>query len=211
LFKLEAKLMMPQGPLDAEFFARLVQADEKIVEAVALRRCPHCGGALHRADYDRKPRGGLLAATGEAFYRRFSLCCGREGCRKRTTPPSLRFLGRRVYLEAVVVLASSAAVARVLRDVSRAAGVPMRTLRRWLGWWWTAFVATPTWFELRARFVPPPPVEAELPKSLIDKVFTTVVPHKWTEAVLVVARLLGPLTTQSMPDGAGFLRGLDAA
>jgi len=200
--------MMPDWLLDEEFFARLVQVDEKIAEAVAQRRCPHCGGALHRADYDRKPRGGLLAAAGEAFYRRFSLCCGREGCRKRSTPPSLRFLGRRVYLEAVVVLASSAAVARALKDVSEASGVPVRTLRRWLGWWRTPFVATPTWFELRAGFVPPPPVEAELPKSLIERVFTAVVPHSWTQAVLVVARLLGPLTTQSVPDGAGFLRGL---
>lgn len=32
-----------------------------------------------------------------------SLCCAR--CRKRRTPPSVRFLGRRVYLAAVVVLA----------------------------------------------------------------------------------------------------------
>ena len=30
-----------------------------------------CGGALHRGDYARKPRGGLVAAAAEAFARRF--------------------------------------------------------------------------------------------------------------------------------------------
>src|SRR5271157_4368665 len=68
-------------------------------------------GPLHRSDYDRKPRGALIAPAGEAFVRRFSLCCGREGCRKRATPPSLRFLGRRVYLGAVVLVASMLAQA----------------------------------------------------------------------------------------------------
>lgn len=199
--------MMPERRLEAEFFERLVEADRKLTEAVARRGCPHCNGPLHRADYDRKPRGGWVAAAGEAFCRRFSLCCGREGCRKRSTPPSLRFLGRRVYLESVVVLASSSSSAvtvRALREVSRAAGVPVRTLRRWLGWWQTTFVATPTWFELRARFVPPPPAESELPRSLLERVFIAVAPRDWTEAVLHVAQLLRPLTTQSCPTAHVF-------
>jgi hypothetical protein len=29
-----------------------------------------------------------------------------DGCRSRTTPPSLRFLGRKVYLATIVVLVS---------------------------------------------------------------------------------------------------------
>jgi hypothetical protein len=36
-----------------------------------------------------------------------SLCCSRDGCRRRMTPPSVRFLGRRVYLGAVLVLVSA--------------------------------------------------------------------------------------------------------
>ena len=40
----------------------------------------------------------------EAFSRRFSLCCGRDGCRHRATPPSVRFLGGRVYVGAVVIV-----------------------------------------------------------------------------------------------------------
>lgn len=198
--------MMPEGEMEAEFFAKLTEVDGKIARAIAQGRCRHCGGPLHRADYERKPRGGLVASAGEAFSRRFSLCCGQRGCRKRATPPSLRFLGRRVYVEAVVFLASAAAVlAGALTEVSKETGVPVRTLRRWLGWWSTVFVETRTWTELRARFTPPPPDEAELPKSLLERLVTGPPSINCADAVEVVARLLSQLTTGSVPDGARFL------
>lgn len=199
--------MMPEVRMDPEFFAKLVEFDARVAEAVAARRCAHCGGPLHRGDYERKPRGGLIAVAGEAFSRRFSLCCGRRGCRKRATPPSVRYLGRRVYLEAVVLLASSAAVVTgFLKDVARATGVPVRTLRRWLGWWSAAFPTTATWVELRARFVPPAPDEAELPKSLFERLIAGPPAVSATEALAFAARLLSPLTTQSVPDVSRFLR-----
>ena len=74
--------------LGIEFFEGLVAIDEAIVRQAAEAPCPDCGGPLHRSDHARKPRGGLLAAAGEAFTRRFNLCCGREGaatepCRRR--------------------------------------------------------------------------------------------------------------------------------
>jgi hypothetical protein len=148
----------------------------------------------------------LIAEAGEAFFVRFSLCCGREGCRKRATPPSLRFLGRRVYLGAVVLLASSAAVvSRLLRDVAVSTGVPVRTLRRWLGWWSAVFPLTATWVELRARFVPPAPPEAELPRSLLERLMLGPPSTSESGAVQLAARLLAPVTTQSVPDGARFL------
>jgi hypothetical protein len=52
-----------------------------------------------------KPRG-RACHVGPAHDRRFSFCCAVDGCRRRATPPSLRFLGRKVYLAAVVVLVS---------------------------------------------------------------------------------------------------------
>src|SRR5258708_17558960 len=100
-----------------KFFRWLAEIDEETSRQVALGGCPACGGRLHRGDYPRKPRGGLLGIAGEVFSKRISLCCGRAGCRKRATPPSVRFLGRRIYLGAAVVLASALAcmmaVARV--------------------------------------------------------------------------------------------------
>jgi len=88
-----------------EFFAHLTKIDEQLARWVASQGCPKCGGPLHRGDYQRKPRGGLVAVAGEAFRQRYSLCCARVGCRKRALPPSVRFLGRKVYLEAVILVA----------------------------------------------------------------------------------------------------------
>ena len=122
--------------LGIEFFEGLAAIDEAIVEAAAEETCSECGGPLHRGDYPRKPRGGLVAVAGETFGRRFSLCCGREGCRRRATPPSVRFLGRRVYVGAVVIVASVVALAAATASAAtRATGIAARTTRRWLRWW----------------------------------------------------------------------------
>src|SRR5277367_5831761 len=124
--------MVDEVDLGREFFTLLEQHDEGVARRVAAAGCRWCAGRLHRSDYDRKPRGALIAPAGEEFVRRFSLCCGREGCRKRATPPSVRFLGRRVYLGAVVIVASMVALAlRAAGEIRRQTGVPARTVRRW--------------------------------------------------------------------------------
>lgn len=194
--------------LAGEIFARLEKVDEAIAAAVAAGRCRHCEGPLHRGDYRRKPRGALMAAAGEAFTLRYSLCCGRRGCRKRALPPSLRFLGRRVYLEVVVVVASMIAQAiSAARAVVAATGVPLRTLRRWGTWWREAFPETPLWTQLRARFVPPPPSEADLPRSLIARLGDHGVRADavTAEALLLAARHLAPATTASVVEGSRFV------
>jgi hypothetical protein len=196
--------MVPQITLDREFFAFLEQEDGRIAEQVAAAGCPECGGPLHRSDYERKPRGALLAPEGESSIERFSLCCGREGCRKRAMPPSLRFLGRRVYLEAVVVVASvvaqAAATVKTAEAAKRATGVPARTTRRWLAWWQGAFVSTEVFVALRARLIG---VEVErLPSSLMERLGGS-----WPERLRAVAMQLAPLTTSSVADGARYLRG----
>jgi len=91
--------------LDSSFFLALLLFDRELAERYRIEGCG-CGGRLHRAAYYRKPRGGPFGLP-EGFCVRESFCCCREGCRRRVTPPSLRFLGRRVYLAAVVVLVSA--------------------------------------------------------------------------------------------------------
>ena len=103
--------MEPSFSFGREFFAALVAVDEELAAAVAAAGCRWCGGALHRGDYERKPRWGLLGVGLDGVGRRRSLCCGEEGCRRRTLPPSVVFLGRRVYLGAVVIAASVVALA----------------------------------------------------------------------------------------------------
>lgn len=187
--------------LGREFFERLMAVDEAIVARAAEEPCRDCGGPLHRGDYPRKPRGGLLAVAAEVWERRFSLCCGRDGCRHRATPPSVRFLGRRVYVGAVVILASAVALAVVSAGaVVRATGVPARTTRRWLRWWRGPFVASGPFVDLSARLVPPPDRQA-LPTSLLDRLAS--------DLAAGVGKLLGwlaPLTTASSPDGSRWVR-----
>jgi hypothetical protein len=192
--------MFDEIELGREFFAALVLADEGILEQVAACGCA-CGGPLHRADFPRKPRGGLIAATGAEYVMRFSLCCGRDGCRKRSTPPSLRFLGRRVYLGAVVVVASL--FARVLAsaaEIRRVTGVPARTTRRWLGWWCGPFVSTDVFVAVCAQLIGV--AVEELPASIVLRLAGSP-----TEQVRAMLALLAPVTTGSVRDGARFLRG----
>ncbi len=56
--------------LGREFFERLRAVDGEIVARAAREPCRHCGGPLHRGDYPRTPRGGLLAVAAEAWERR---------------------------------------------------------------------------------------------------------------------------------------------
>jgi hypothetical protein len=186
-----------------EFFEGLRAVDEAIVERAAQDPCRDCGGPLYRSDHPRKPRGGLLAAAAEAFERRFSLCCGRDGCRRRAMPPSVRFLGRRVYVGAVVVVASAIAVTMIAVSASvRATGVPARTTRRWLRWWHGPFTTSSPFIELSARLVPAPE-RRQLPVSLLARLAG--------EGTVPVAKLLAwlaPITTTSSPDGSRWVRGV---
>lgn len=192
--------------LFGELFAELAEADKKIARQVAAAGCRYCGGPLHQGNYARKPRGAEVAGAGEAFKLRHSLCCGRRGCRRRSLPPSLRFLGRRVYLEAVVLIASALTlVMPALRAVRLETGVPVRTLRRWQTWWTSAFPRLPTWTVLRARFAPPPPEEQELPKSLLDRFAASLPSAAASDVLMLAARSLAPLTTGSVPDGSRFV------
>jgi len=192
--------MVEQFDFEREFFVLLEQLDEQIARQVAAAGCPKCGGPLHRADYARKPRGARIAPAGEAFVLRFSLCCGREGCRRRAMPPSVRFLGRRVYLGAVVIVASM--VAQVLSAAGasrRITGVPTRTIRRWLEWWQGPFTRTEVFFAVRARLVGV--TIRELPTSIVERLQGVT-----KEQVRTMLELLAPLTTGSVPDGSRFLR-----
>ena len=86
---------------DQELFQLQEKVDADLTEEARSKGCLLCGGKLHRSDYGRKPRGG------PQWDVRFSLCCAQEGCRQRHTPPSVRFLGRRVCAGVVVVLVSA--------------------------------------------------------------------------------------------------------
>lgn len=171
--------------LGREFFDALEREDAASAALVAKRRCAHCGGPLHRGNYDRKPRGGLFAAAGEAFARRHSLCCGH--CRRRALPPSVRFLGRRVYLGAAVIVAAAVMVLRAAAAAVET-GVPARTLKRWRGWWQGPFRESAVFVMLSAQLLLASSVDA-LPLSIL-----TGVPGSDVERVAWLLDRLKPLT-----------------
>ena len=187
-----------------EFFEGLTAIDVAIVERAAEKPCRDCGGPLYRGDYPRKPRGGVLAVAAEGLDRRFSLCCGRDGCRHRTTPPSVRFLGRRVYVGAVVVVASAVALtATAASAMARATGVPARTMRRWGVWWRGPFIESSPFVDLSARLIPAPARSRLPPRCSSDS------PARRPSRSRCCSGWLAPLTTTSCPfDGSRWVRGV---
>lgn len=192
--------MFDEVVLGSEFFEGLARADAQIAASARSSRCAHCGGPLHVSNYGRKPRGGLIASAGESHVVRFSLCCGTEGCRRRATPPSIRFLGRRVYLEAVVIVASVFGLVDRGRKREPIAGVPRRTVGRWLAWWSGPSVQTAVFFALQTRFV------TSLARTLLPRVVLERMPGSAADRVEHLSRLLCPLTTTSWADRSRLVR-----
>jgi hypothetical protein len=184
---------------DPTLYQLLLKLDRDLAATARAAGCS-CGGRLHSADYARKPRGAPPGIGGPDFKRRLSLCCAVDGCRKRTTPPSMRFLGRRVYLGAVVVFATAMTggiTARRAEKLRELVGVSLRTLRRWRAWWRGAFAESSFWKAARGRFSPP--VETgSLPASLLER-FSG---EDERERLICLLAFLGPLTTTSAAAGA---------
>ena len=111
----------------------LTKIDADLAEQVWIEGCMHCGGALHRADYPRKARGVNVES------RRHSFCCAREECRRRETPGSVRFLGRKVYAgfmalpESLVIFSGSKRVTGPSRLWKGRVGLPPDARPRSLG------------------------------------------------------------------------------
>lgn len=171
-----------------KFLSLLLQIDNDLAAQMHATACP-CGGILHRANYPRKPRACPKEIRPD-FESRFSFCCNL--CRRRSTSASVRFLGRRVYLSLVVVLAPQRRTTRSAAaiQVVQALAIPERTIARWRHWWLQVFPTTPLWQAACARFMPPVQT-LSLPTSLIER-FTGA-------AAEVAMRLLAFLSPLSVP------------
>ena len=175
------------GPASS-FYTDLLQFDLDTTRRLQHRGCPACGGALDRADYSRKYRGdGSSEVSG--FDRRFSLCCRRDGCRRRLTPDSVRFLGRKVYLGFLVVLASAMAFKQKLSKLANENGISRQTLARWLAFWRLKVPASTPWKSIKAAFMPPLDL-ADLPGALLHAFrCTELISETWIQLLRFVAPL----------------------
>lgn len=179
---------------DTRLYEHLLRCDRDLAEEAREQGCLLCGGRLDCGNYPRKPLGGPpipahLRAEDPDHSRRMSLCCA--SCRRRTTPPSVRFLGRRWYLAATVLLVSAlrdgltprrVAQLRELHDVSR------RTLERWRTWWLETFVATDLWLAFRGRFTPAVD-EGAVPRALLERFGSVGTKH----GLVAALHFVGPI------------------
>ena len=137
------------------------------------------------------PAKQIPLELGPEHRQRLSFCCA--VCRSRTTPPSVRFFGRRVYVFPLVVLLtalSAGTTDRRLALLRREFGVDRRTLERWRRWWREVFPATRFWKVARARFSPPV-VGGDL-RSLIARFAAGL------EGLLALLRFLAPLSRPAL-------------
>ena len=152
---------------ESSLYRTLRQLDEELALEVQAEK-GECGGVLHKALYPRRPRGGP-AANNREYQRRWSFCCSVEGCRRRRTPPSVLFLGRKVFFGVVVVLVSVLRQGPTPLRVSKLkelVGVSARTIDRWRRWWLETFARSRFWAASRVRFRTPVD-EKSLPLALV--------------------------------------------
>lgn len=178
---------------DGRLHLALRRFDEDLAAEQRALGCPRCGAKLHWAHYPRKPRGVPREWVAE-YGRRLSLCCARRDCRKRATPPSVRFLGAKVYLAAVVVLIAALRCgptpARV-RTLEQLVGVNRRTIMRWRQWWTETLVDTPFWRQACGKLMPPVTI-AQMPAALLERFA-----GQSRDRLLALLRWLAPVTTST--------------
>jgi hypothetical protein len=183
-------------PGAASFWSFLLEIDQDLAETARKNACP-CGGRLHCANYLRKPRGTLVQLP-EPQRKRLSFCCDRDGCRKRVTPPSVRFLGPKVYLGAIIIVISAmrqGPTPRRVRELSKRFGADRRTIARWQVFWREHVPQTPFWKVAHARFTPVIKI-VTLPFSLVDAFLCRCAGEEGWARLL---RFLAPITIAGGP------------
>lgn len=149
-------LLCPVLP-DNDFFKILSKLDHDLFLAIKKTPCPHCGGKLDTANYHRKPRG-----AGELETIRYSLCCRNDGCRRRLTPSSLRFLGRKVYSICVVILAEFVDRLVLISRIAR------KTLARWYNFWKERLASDHPFMRMFKSFLPVKFQSKGLPSTILE-------------------------------------------
>ena len=169
--------------------------DKEVAEKVRVGGCqnPDCDGVLHRSDYERKPRGfGMSNET----VMRTSFCCDKEGCRKRSTPESLNFLGGKVYDGVIVVLLTAMIHGlnkRRVQELREKLGIDRRTLNRWRQWWLESFTQSVFWKELKGS-IPKDSNQFEMPLFLVEAFGVT----RKEDGLLLLMKFLSPISVGSL-------------
>lgn len=165
----------------------LEEVDEDLACKCQEAGCARCGSKLHCDKYPRKPRGGPAQ-----WNRRHSFTCADK--RHRTTPPSVRFLGPKVYISVVVILVSAMTHGLSPKRITwlkEHLQIDRRTLAHWREWWRDHFTQGPFWKGARARLMPPV-TEGSLPLELCERFGV-----ERMDRLLELLKFLMPITTGS--------------
>jgi hypothetical protein len=142
--------MMQTGLMSTFILSLFVTLDTHIAVSIQAAGCPQCGGPLHAAHYQRKPRGHtepLSPQLTPQLTLRLSWCCARDGCRHRVTTPSIRFWGPLVYTGGIVLaLVSAPPRSPDESHLRKDAGCSRQSVQRWrerFDQLWTTFPGRP--------------------------------------------------------------------
>lgn len=175
---------------NATFHSFLIKLDQAFAQEVKNQGCPHCGGTLHQANYPRSPMG-LLAAFREYYEARLSFCC--NICRKRITPQTVRFFGRRWFPAPLFIIINILTLGineRRLLQIKHHFGIVVSesTWKRWRRWWRESFTSMGFWQQAKGLFMPPVSIQG-LPRTLFNRFSGDI-----EEKLYQLLRFFSPLT-----------------
>lgn len=129
----------------------------------------------------------------EYYEERLSFCC--DTCRRRSTPESVRFFGRRWYpapFFIFICLLQFGITERRLAQFKKHTGMTVneRTWKRWRQWWRDCFVNTLFWQEHKGLVISALDKNLSLPRTLYD-LFSGIS----SERLRLLLRFLSPLTS----------------
>ena len=177
--------------LNINFHQTLVEIDHHTASEYQQKGCKYCGGKLNQAHYPRIGFG-VSSRIAPLYAKRLSWCCA--VCRRRTTPPSIRFLGQRRYISTIFILLGALRLSpcdeRCEQLVRRfGLNVSVSTWKRWLTWWRHRFPQTEFWAVAKAHF--PHMISAPLfPRALLQQFSGTHL----SQRLILLLHFLSPLT-----------------
>jgi len=180
---------------ESSFHLLLSNIDQEMADDCQQAGCRHCGGELHQGNYPRSPHGVPGDFRGH-YDSRFSFCC--KDCRKRTTPPTVRFFGRYWYVAPVFLLLSALALGLSVRRRAKikeyfGVTVSKSTWDRWRAWWRNNFVKTKFWQQHKGLCPPADENRGSLPRHLFCA-FKNSLDKKMTQ----ILKFLSPLTSGNL-------------
>lgn len=149
--------MIPELAQKSPLYSFLFKLDVELYEQTKQAGCPHCeDGRLDDGFYERHPKGGPDDLPDELRERR-SLCCAKQGCRKRTLPPSCLYLGRKLYWKAVILVVLACRQKRenswTYEKLQARFGVSRSTIWRWANYFEEFFSESDEWKKRRGYVV----------------------------------------------------------